>query len=550
MDLTIPLANLATLARIFALIGLSLVTGWLLAYAAIKSRAFENVYVPLVNVFESIPVIGFLPLVLVTFVLTFHGSLGVELAVDFLVFDAVAWNIWIGIYQAFKTVPEPLLEVSDNYNFGFFRKMRTLLIPHSVPRLTSNIFSSFADAFFYISVSEVFAAGAATAGVCPSGTCSTFGIGTLITQYLAVGNLTGVYYCLLAIAVAVVTVTLILSRLSRWAVAKYGTDTAGIIKRTGCRWRGRRMLNPWRAFRNQTRVFSSYVSSIRPGRKDGTEPKVHRYRGKIAKYLAFGLLAATLAYLVYSSALIAMSVSGSTWYGFLRETPQLLEYVGADYIRVSLITLASLGLAVFAGYYLAVHRRAGEAILPLVQTFAAFPAPAYFPLIFIATIPFLEHALPFLYTEVYIFILGFLSCFYYVFFDFWIGVMAIPSEFDEVVRNNNIHFFTKMRRVIIPASFPYLVTGLSSTINSAWAGIAIGEYWTNIAPTVSSRGLQAPFGMMYYVSSNMANGDIAAAAYVSLLFAIVVAIYGIVFTRNLMDLARRKYVVEEGIFAA
>ena len=55
---------------------------------------------------------------------------------------------------------------------------------------------------------------------------------------------------------------------------------------------------------------------------------------------------------------------------------------------------------------------------------------------------------------------------------------------------------------------------------------------------------------MYYISSNMANGDIAAAAYVSLLFAIVVAIYGIFFTRNLMDLARRKYVVEEGIFAA
>ena len=218
MDLTILLATRAFSPQ-FALIGLSLVTGWILASAAIKSRAFENVYVPLVNVFESIPVIGFLPLVLVTFVLTFHGSLGVELAVDFLVFDAVAWNIWIGIYQAFKTVPEPLLEVSDNYNFGFFRKMRTLLIPHSVPRLTSNIFSSFADAFFYISVSEVFAAGAATAGVCPSGTCSTFGIGTLITEYLAVGNLTGVYYCLLAIAVAVITVTLTLSRLSRWAVA-------------------------------------------------------------------------------------------------------------------------------------------------------------------------------------------------------------------------------------------------------------------------------------------------------------------------------------------
>ena len=66
----IVLATLATIGRIFALIGLSIVTGWLLAYLCIKSRAFENVYVPLVNVFESIPVIGFLPLVLVAFVLS------------------------------------------------------------------------------------------------------------------------------------------------------------------------------------------------------------------------------------------------------------------------------------------------------------------------------------------------------------------------------------------------------------------------------------------------------------------------------------------------
>jgi len=67
---------------------------------------------------------------------------------------------------------------------------------------------------------------------------------------------------------------------------------------------------------------------------------------------------------------------------------------------------------------------------------------------------------------------------------------------------------------------------------------------------VAPQGLQAPFGMMYSITSNMANGALGPAAYVSLLFALVVAVYGIVFTRNLMDLARKKYVVEEGIFAA
>lgn len=550
MDLTIPLATLATVGRIFLLIALAIFTGHLLAYAAIKSRRFENVYVPLVNVFESIPVIGFLPLVLVAFVLTFHGPIGVELAVDFLVFDAVAWNVWIGIYQAFKTVPLHLVEVSDNYNLSFWKKMTTLFVPHSIPRVTSNIFSSFADAFFYISVSEVFTAGAATAGLCPGGTCSTFGIGTLITQYTVSGDYAGVYYCLISIAVAVIVVTAALSRLSRWALAKFGVDTPGVIKRHAGRWRGRLVTSPWRAFRNQTNVFRGYASRLRANPRQGETGAGGAQRARIAKYGGIAIAVAVLALMLYATATLAASVSAQTWYGFFRETPQLLEYVGADYIRVSLIALASLALAVTVGYVLATHRRTGDVALPVVQVLAAFPSPTYFPLIFIATLPFLEHVLPSLYTEVYIFVLGFLSCFYYVFFDFWIGVQAIPSEFVEVTRNYRLPFLTRMRRVILPATLPYMITGLSSTINSAWAGIAIGEYWPNIAPTVAPNGLQVKFGMMYYISSNMANGQVAAAAYVSLLFAIVVAIYGIAFTRNLMDLARKKYVVEEGIFAA
>jgi NitT/TauT family transport system permease protein len=143
--------------------------------------------------------------------------------------------------------------------------------------------------------------------------------------------------------------------------------------------------------------------------------------------------------------------------------------------------------------------------------------------------------------------LGFLSCFYYVFFDFWIGVQAIPSEFWEVMRNDELGFFTRMKKIILPATFPYLVTGLSSTINSAWAGLAIGEYWTNISP---GHNLIARVGMMKYISYNLQLGRLGAAAYVSPLFAIVVIIYGLLFTRNLMDLARKKYVVEEGIYAA
>lgn len=542
--LIIGLATLATIGRILALIVLSVLSGWGLAYLAVKSRKFENAYVPFVNVLESIPVIGFLPIVLVVFIQGLGGFWGVEVAADFLVFDAVSWNVWIGAYQAFKTVPEHLLEVSENYGFGFGRTMWKLYIPHSIPRVTSNLFSSFADAFFYITVSEVFTVGVKT--------YQTFGIGTLIANFVQQSNFIGVYYSLGFIGIGVVAVTVLLNILSRSGVAKYGVDTSYEIKRHGP-WLGRRFRG-LDVFRSRTRnIFLLTGRLTRPRHRGGFEgetgaPTPLRHIIRVAvKSMVFCMGIVVFVYLVYSSLLIAFAVPREEWNSFLASTPYLLYSMGADYVRVIVVTLASLGVAMSLGYVLATHHKASLMLAPIVQAFSAFPAPAYFPLIFIATFPLFSATLPPAYsTEIYVFTLGFLSCFYYVFFDFWIGVQAIPSQFWEVMRNHELGFLSRMRRVILPGTFPYLVTGISSTVNSAWAGIEIGEYWPNIDGTHS---LEVRDGMMKYIGLNMAKGQVGNAAWVSLLFAIVVAIYGVVFTRNLMDLARKKYVVEEGVYA-
>jgi NitT/TauT family transport system permease protein len=542
--ITIGLATFATIGRILALIALSVLSGWGLAYLAVKSRRFENAYVPFVNVLESIPVIAFLPIVLLVFIQGLGGFWGVEVAADFLVFDAVSWNVWIGAYQAFKTVPEHLLEVSRNYGFGVGRTMWKLYIPHSIPRVTSNLFSSFADAFFYITVSEVFTVGVKT--------YQTFGIGTLIANFVQQSNFIGVYYSLAFIAIGVIIVTALLNILSRRGVAKYGVDTSYEIKRHSP-WLGRRFRG-LDVFRNRAQYISRHAGRFthlrhRRGHEGENEatPIRHLIRAA-AKSLIFCMGIAVVLYLVYSSLVIAFAVPREQWRSFLASTPYLLYSMGADYVRVIVVTLASLGLAMSLGYLLATHHRASLTLAPIVQAISAFPAPAYFPLIFIATFPIFSSRLPAAYsTEIYVFTLGFLSCFYYVFFDFWIGVQAIPTQFWEVMRNHELSFLTRMRHIILPGTFPYLITGISSTINSAWAGIEIGEYWPNID---GSHSLEVRDGMMKYIGLNMSNGQVGNAAWVSLLFAVVVAVYGIVFTRNLMDLARRKYVVEEGVYAA
>ena len=118
------------------------------------------------------------------------------------------------------------------------------------------------------------------------------------------------------------------------------------------------MGQPCGCIRNQTNVFRGYASRLRPGPRGGQPEAGSERRAKATRYAGISIGVAVLALLLYSTARVVTSVSVQTWYGFFRETPRLLEYVGADYLRVSLIALASLALAITLGYVLATHRRA------------------------------------------------------------------------------------------------------------------------------------------------------------------------------------------------
>ncbi|MRN61420.1 MAG: hypothetical protein FIO03_05130 [Nitrosopumilales archaeon] len=112
-----------------------------------------------------------------------------------------------------------------------------------------------------------------------------------------------------------------------------------------------------------------------------------------------------------------------------------------------------------------------------------------------------------------------------------------------VMRDHEPKVFTDLRTIILPTKFQYLTTGLSSTINSSWGGLAVAEYWPRINGSLT---LQVHVGMMKLITSNVANGHtVIAARASSLLFAIVATIFGIILTKNLMDLASKRYVVEE-----
>jgi NitT/TauT family transport system permease protein len=530
------LATLATLARVFITIGASIVTGWLLGYGAIKNKIFENIYISISEVLESVPVITFFPVVLIFFVFEIGGSLGVELAVLFLVFTAVVWNMWMGIYQAFKTIPENLLEVSENYKLGFLDKMTKLYIPYSIPRIAANLIPSFADALFYISVSEVFSVGVHTYQV--------FGIGTLISNYTALGEYTYALYSLLILAIFTTSITLFLREFAAFSVQRYGLDTES--KENTMMRRGRFRVGYSARLGSARGTFTKlakYVTRPRPIDIDEEENKKKLPWGKLGAGIGFLFL----FLLAYSAFIAVKNVPISTWNYLISTIPQDLVQIGVDYIRVAIIALISFIIAIFAGYYLAKDHRAERIAIPVIQSIAAFPAPAYFPLLFGATYPFLSKILGGYTDEVYVLLLGFVSTFYYIFYSYWLGVKNMPSEYWEVMDNLQMGFWQRLRKVVIPSAFPYIIAGISSTVNSAWGGLAIGEYWPQI---YNNYNLEVKTGLMKELALADANGQLALVGWLSLIFAVIVVIYSIFFTRKLLDLARKKYVAEEGIYAA
>lgn len=537
--LLIILAVLATSGRVLGLIGFSIVSGWFLAYIAIKNRWFESIFISISEIFESVPVIAFFPIVLVIFITNVGGELGVELAADFLVFTAVVWNLWLGEYQAFKTIPKEMVEVADNYNYSLLERLKFVYIPFSIPRIAANLFPSVSDGFFYITVSEVFSIGITT--------YETFGVGSILDKYVASGNtfLIGVTLVVLGIVVSVIVISL--KEIAKRAVAKYALDTdVPIIRRGKPRFR-------------QSATFSA-IASINPLGKLATYNRINRRKnvdletlyykeGKKKNYAIVGAIIGIviLVLLIYETIWITTSISMGEWGYLLGKTPYLLVNLLYDYIRVAVITLVSTAFAIFFGYYMATHRKVESAAIPLIQGFSAYPVPTYFPFLFFAVYPFIASSFGSLTDEFFVLGLGFISTFYYVFYSFWMGIKAMPVEYEELMKNLNLGYFKRLRYIVLPSTFPYLVTGISSTINSAWGGLMIGEYWPDIA---GGKTLTVQFGLMKVIDQATANGNIALAAWGSFIFAIIVAIYSILFTRKMMDLARKKYVAEEGIYSA
>jgi NitT/TauT family transport system permease protein len=171
-----------TTLRMLVAMALSLLFTFTYATWAAKSRRAELILIPLLDILQSVPILGFISVTVVYFMSLAPGLvLGAELAAIFAIFTSQAWNMAFSFYQSLRTVPEELVEASRNFGFSAWMRFWRLEVPFAMPALVWNMMMSMSGGWFFVVASEAISVGDTTI-VLP-------GVGSYIATAIAQRNL-------------------------------------------------------------------------------------------------------------------------------------------------------------------------------------------------------------------------------------------------------------------------------------------------------------------------------------------------------------------------
>jgi len=472
-------AALSTLRMVLAYI-VSLVFSIAYARFAASSKAAERVMLPLLDILQSIPILSFMPGVVLGLVALFPGrTFGLELAAVILIFTSQAWNLAFSFHQSLITIPSELTEAARIYRLGFWRKFTRLELPFGVISLIANSMMSWAGGWFFLMASEQFAVG--------DGRLRLPGLGSYLAAAADAGNTRALVYGLLTLVVVIVLLDQIVWRpMLAWS-DRFKFESAGSgspSSRVLDALRGSRLIDALRsrvlrpAGRRIDRAFGASQNGDGPDTFDGDVPPARRRRRRAAGIAALVLAAAAV---VWGVALAAHALGGLT----RGDWGRVGVSAAATLARTTIALVIAAAWTVPAGVAIGTNPRWAKRLQPIVQITASIPATAVFPVLLLAllTIPgglnVAAVALMLLGTQ------------WYVLFNVIAGAMAIPSDLKEAAAMYHVAGWRRWKTLILPAIFPYLVTGMITATGGAWNASIVAEYVTFAGHTTSTTGLGA-----------------------------------------------------------
>ncbi|HEX4643743.1 MAG TPA: ABC transporter permease subunit [Candidatus Acidoferrales bacterium] len=471
----LPLYAIYSLVRIAIAYGLALLFGLGYGLAAAKSERAAKIMLPLLDILQSIPVLSFLPGVMLAMVALFPGSqIGLELGSVLLIFTGQAWNIAFSFYASLKGIPRELNEAARLYRFSAWQRFTELELPFAAIGLVWNSMMSVAGGWFFLMACEMFVLG--------SRDFRLPGLGSYLQVAAGAGDTRAVIWGLAAmIAVIVLLDQLVWRPAIAWS-DKFKFETVEgaapqsfalkLLRRSGALAAVyRNTIHP--AEERITRAFAR-KNSIAATEAAAPANPLKKWAGRV-----FGIaILAVLAWLAYRAVATIAQLGG-------RQLLLLARDAAFTFLRVN----ASLALgalwAVPVGVWIGTTPRVAKFAQPLVQIAASVPATALFPVLLLFLIRagggmgIAAMALMLLGTQ------------WYILFNVIAGAMAIPTDLKEASSVFRFSRWERWRRLILPAIFPYLVTGMLTASGGAWNASIVAEYFHFRGNILFVRGLGA-----------------------------------------------------------
>jgi NitT/TauT family transport system permease protein len=527
----LPKYTLLTLLRgcaAYALsLGFTLVYGWIAAH----NRRAERVMVPALDVLQAIPVLGFLPGLVLALVHLFPTrEIGLELSCVIMIFTAQAWNMTFSFFGSLRGIPSTLREAAALQRLSGFQVFRILEVPASMIGLVWNSMMSMAGGWFFITVNEAF--------TLRDRDYRLPGLGSYMNEAINQGNVRAEVSAVVAMVVMIVIVDQVIWRpIVVWSERYKLEDTQAAdlpkswvmdLFRRSRIVRGVRQLVLARRRAAATRpptVTSEPAAPFRPARAG--PPRWQRAGLVALKWAVLAGLAAGAVWgcVILAKLLVALPVRQADHQDWLHVLLALLASLGRTMVAVLLGGLWALP----AGILIGLSPKWSQRLQPVVQVVASFPAPMLFPLVAAALV--LLHV-PFTIGCVTLMLLG---TQWYVLFNVIAGAMAIPSDLREAARVYRLSRVTVWRELYIPAVFPYLVTGLVTAAGGAWNATIVSEYLQTKADTFVAFGL----GSTITEATNAGNFPLLAASIVTM--AVFVVAVNRVLWRRLYRLAEARF---------
>jgi NitT/TauT family transport system permease protein len=521
---SLPLYAFYSLVRILVAYLLSLLFALAYGYAAAKSKRAELVLIPLLDILQSIPVLSFLPGVMLAMVALFPSrQLGVELGSIILIFTGQVWNIAFSFYSSLKTVPRDLREAAIIYRFSRWQRFVELDLPFSTIGLVWNSMMSVAGGWFFLMACEMFVLG--------DKDFRLPGLGSYLQTAAGNGNTRAILWGLATmIAVIVLMDQLIWRPVIAWAdkfkfeqVESAGAaqnSLLNFIRRESFLIRAYRwLLHPivnW--------LTMSFASGAKRAAATITAPQGVKPRRWLGWFLA-ALGGAALLYGVYRALGELAQLTVEDYYLLLRSA-------GLTFLRVNLALVIGALWTIPVGVAIGFSPRFARVMQPLAQLAASIPATALFPVILLFLIKLRGG------VEIAAMLLMLLGTQWYILFNVIAGAMAIPTDLKEAAHVFRFTRIDRWRRLILPGIFPYLVTGLVTASGGAWNASIVAEYFHFKGRVVEAPGL----GSTISRASDAGQFDLLLAS--TLIMATVVVLINRLLWRRMYRLASTHYKLE------